>query len=96
MHARYIVMKVNGQEVPLLFPDHPCQVSHKIVAQGFPQGVLISGGYCCVETWAAFGEAISVDLKSRGPKDTLLLYQHFHGADAATLSTLRALTGEQQ
>lgn len=95
MHAKYIVVKVNGQEVPIVFPDHPCQISHKFVAAGFPQAQLVSGGYCCLETWAAFGEAISVDLKSRGPADTLLLFQHFHGADAATLSTLRSLVEPQ-
>ena len=79
MHAKYIVAQINGQEVPIVFPDHPCPITHRHIAQAFPSHI-VAAGYCCLETWGAFGEGISVDKKSRGGADTKLLLKYFSGA----------------
>lgn len=80
MHAKYLILRIDDQEVPVIFPDRPCALSHRHFAAAFP-GEIVSGGYCCTETWAAFGEVVSVNLKSRGSADSLLLLKHFSGEE---------------
>lgn len=77
IRQKYIVVKVLDVETPILFPD---QHQHRQVSLGFglPRDV-VSAGFV---TWGprgfyAFGESFSLDIKSRGSKDSQLINETF-------------------
>ncbi len=63
MHAKYIVVKVNGQEVPLLFPDHPATWAQHMPGMPFARAVQERPALACALKHIAW---ISAALEASG------------------------------
>lgn len=71
MKLKYIIMEVDGMEVPLIFSG---LLPHEIVAVAVKNN-LRAAGFCELNPggeWVAFGQSVSLDLSAR-PQDAAIL-----------------------
>ena len=71
MKSKYIIVKMEGMEVPLIFSSF---LSHEAVAMT-KQNEILSAGYCEMNTvgkWITSGQSVSLKLNSR-PQDAEIL-----------------------
>lgn len=71
MKSKYIIVKKEDMEVPLIFSSF---LSHETVATAGQNGIL-SAGYCALNAagkWIAGGQSVSLKLNSR-PQDAEIL-----------------------
>jgi hypothetical protein len=74
MKSKYIIVDLNGTEVPLVFSSF---LQHEDVAMGV-QGKVNSAGFCELDTagkWVACGGSVSLKLEAR-QQDTGILNEH--------------------
>lgn len=69
---KYITAKIDGLESPFLFPDF---LSHSQVAR-MVSGEIISAGFA-THDFRAYGESVSLNVKSRPEEDTKLIRRAF-------------------
>lgn len=79
MNAKYVIIKHGGLEIPLLCPDE-AGMAHVELADGRP---VVAAGFCKFSTTDrsafAWGESVSLRVKSRGTTDSELLARlYFH------------------
>jgi hypothetical protein len=74
---KYVVVKTQlGLEIPILFPE---LINHSTVQKFGRDHESVSAGFCLFDggKWNAYGESMTLRLKSRPNEDSDLINQYF-------------------
>ena len=77
-HAKYIIIKGGGLELPVVFSP---LLKHSDVAKGF---VIAAAGFCDISNneVACWGKSVSLDIESRPVEDAYLIRRQILGLDS--------------